>query len=183
MTNEDLLPEIWMSGDFTAESALKLRKDILEHAALGEDVPVVIYINSYGGSVDALNKILDTIDSIPNKVVTVCAGTAMSAGATLLSYGDERYIGKNSRVMIHQVSSGAFGTVADIDNNVKELRKLNNRLLKVLAQKCGKSIAEMKELYFDNLDKYLSPQEARKFGLVDKIGTPRLKVVTSYEIE
>lgn len=178
-----MLEEIWMKEDFTAESANKLRKEILERAELGEDVPVIIYINSYGGSVDALNKILDTIDSIPNKVITVCAGTAMSAGAVLLSYGDERYIGTNSRVMIHQVSSGTFGTVNEMDSNVREFKNLNSRLLNVLAKRCKKTPKQMKAVFDKNVDKYLTPQEAKKFGLVDKIGTPRLKVVTSYEIE
>lgn len=177
------LPEIWMSGDFTAESALKLRKDILEHAEVGEDVPVLIYINSYGGSVDALNKILDTIESIPNKVITICSGTAMSAGAFLLCAGDERYIGKNSRVMIHQASAGTFGTVNEMSANIKEFKKLNNRIIKLVAQKCGKSVQEVKELFDENMDKYFSPAEARKFGLVDKIGTPRLKQVVTYELE
>lgn len=175
--------EIWMNGDFTAESANKLRKDILEHAELGEEVPVVIYINSYGGSVDALNKILDTLDNLPNRVITVCAGTAMSAGAVLLSYGDERYIGTNSRVMIHQVSSGTFGTIADMETSVKESKKLNTRLLKVLAKRCKKTPKQMKAIFDKNVDKYLTAQEAKKFGLVDKIGTPRLKVVTTYELE
>lgn len=177
------LPEIWMSGDFTAESALKLRKDILEVAEVGEDVPVVIYINSYGGSVDALNKVLDLLDSLPNRIITVCSGTAMSAGAFLLCAGDERYIGKNSRVMIHQASAGTFGTVNEMDNNVKEFKKLNNRIIALVAKKCGKTIAEVREIFGNNLDKYFSPQEAKKFGLVDKIGTPRLKQVVSYELE
>jgi len=176
------LDEIWMSGDFTAESALKLRKDILEHAALGEDVPILIYINSYGGSVDALNKILDTIESLPNKVVTICSGTAMSAGAFLLCAGDERYIGKNSRVMIHQASAGVFGTVNEMDANLKEFKKMNNRIINLVSKRCGKSVKDIKELFGVSTDKYFSPQEARKFGLVDKIGTPRLKTVTTYEI-
>lgn len=177
------LPEIWMNGDFTAESALKLRKDILEHAELGEDVPVVIYINSYGGSVDALNKILDTLDSIPNRIVTICSGTAMSCGAILLSYGDERYIGANSRIMIHQVSGGTFGTVSDMETSVKESKKVNSNLLSVLAKRCGKTPKQMKAIFDKNIDKYLSPQEAKRFGLVDKIGAPRLKAVTTYELE
>lgn len=177
------LPEIWMSGDFTAESALKLRKDILEVAEIGEDVPVVIYINSYGGSVDALNKVLDLLDSLPNRIITVCSGTAMSAGAVLLSYGDERYIGANSRVMIHQVSSGTFGTVTDMEASVKETKKLNNRFLATLAKKCKKTPRQMKAIFEKNVDKYLTPQEAKKFGLVDKTGTPRLKQVVSYELE
>lgn len=180
---EDTLEEIWMKDDFSAESAHKLRKEILERAALGEDVPVLIYINSYGGSVDALNSILDTIDSIPNQVITVCAGTAMSAGAVLLSYGDERYIGANSRIMIHQVSSGTFGTVAEMTSNVKEVQKMNRRAARILAKRCGKTLQDIEALFDKNVDKYLSPQEAKKFGLVDKIGTPRLKVVTSYELE
>ncbi len=177
------LEEIWMSGDFTAETANKLRQDILKHAEVGADVPVVIYINSYGGSVDALNKILDTLDSLPNEIITVCAGTAMSAGAVLLSYGDQRYIGANSRVMIHQVSSGTFGTIADMETSVKETKKLNNQLLKVLAKRCKKTPTQMKAIFDKNVDKFLNPSEAKKFGLVDKIGTPRLKQVISYELE
>lgn len=179
------LPEIWMKGDFNMNTALELRKQIIERAEMGQEVPIVIYINSYGGQVDALMSILDTIDSVPNKVVTVCAGTAMSCGAVLLAYGDERYMGANSRAMIHQVSSGTFGTNNEIIATAKEIDKLNSRLAKILADKIGISYEEIMGLYENNIDKYFTAKEAKKFGLVDHIGVPTLKITqtVTYEVK
>lgn len=173
------LSEIWIHGDFTANSALKLRKEILEHAAMGPEFPIVIYINSYGGSVDALNSIIDTIDSLPNQIITVCAGTAMSCGAILLSHGDLRFIGKNSRVMIHQVSSGVIGTNAEIGNTAREISALNDHHIKLLAHNTGQSVNTIRTLYNSNLDKYMNASQSVKFGIADKIGTPRLVIKTN----
>lgn len=172
-----------MSGDFDQKSAHQLREEILERAEMGPEVPVVIYINSFGGEVYSLMSILDTIDSIPNKVVTVCCGTAMSCGAVLLAYGDERYMGSNSRVMVHQASWGAFGTTNEVEASSKELIKLNNQVARILADKTGRSYNEIKELYANNIDKYFSPAEAKKFGLIDKIGTPILQQKITYELK
>lgn len=173
------LKEIWVKGDFTAALAHEVRVAMLQHAAYSKDIPIVLYINSYGGQVDALNSILDTMDSLPNKVITVCAGTAMSCGAVLLACGEERYIGENSRVMIHQVSSMAWGTTAEIKNTVKESEKLNNQFIRILANRTGKSYKQIKSLFDSNVDKYFSAKESRKFGLVDKIGVPRVEEVTT----
>lgn len=175
--------EIWMNGDFTNANALKLRKEILAVADLGDNVPVIININSYGGSVDALNNILDLLDSLPNPIITVCTGVAMSCGAVLLAYGDQRFMGPNSRVMIHQVSGGAMGTTNEVIASAEEMKKVNLQFMKVLAKKCKKSDKQMKAIFDKNVDKYLRPAEAKKFGIVDKIGTPRLKVLVLYAIE
>ncbi len=180
----DSLGEIWMKGEFNQTTAFELRKQILEYVKLGPDVPVIIYINSYGGQVDALNSILDTLDSIPNKVITVCAGTAMSAGAVLLAYGDERYIGRNSRVMVHQISSGTYGTVHEIKESTKEMTRMNHAFAKVIAKKTGQSLKKIKEIFRENTDKYFNATESVKFGLADQIGMPRLveKTVTVYAV-
>jgi ATP-dependent Clp protease protease subunit len=177
------LVEIWMKGDFNQTSAFELRQAILKHAAYSKDIPIVIYINSYGGQVDALNSILDTIDSVPNKIITVCAGTAMSCGAVLLACGDERYIGANSRAMIHQVSTMAWGTTVEIKNSAKETDKLNNQLMRILAKRTGMPLSEMRALFNSNIDKYLDAKESVKFGLVDKVGVPRVVEKLSYTLE
>jgi ATP-dependent Clp protease protease subunit len=177
------MEEIWMDGEFNNIAANKLRVSILQHASEGKDRPIVIYINSYGGSVDSLNCILDTLDSLPNKIITVCAGTAMSCGAVLLAYGDERYIGQNSRVMIHQISSIAFGNLNELKNEVGESKRMNDQIVRILAKKSKKSIKEIKDIFGKNLNEYLTAYGAIKHGLADKVGVPRLKTVSNYILE
>lgn len=176
------LEEIWMIGEFDQESALNMRKSILEQAAYSSDMPIIIYINSYGGEVDSLNSILETIDSVPNKVITVCAGCAMSCGAVLLAYGDDRYIGQHSRVMIHQVQAIVGGSVMELKNCHEASDKLNKKLIQILADRTGKSLEALEAIFNTNLDKYFTAKQAKRFGIVDKIGVPRLEALVSYRL-
>jgi ATP-dependent Clp protease protease subunit len=147
--------------------------------------PVVIYIDSYGGYVDALAKMIETLDEIPNPVVTACMGKAMSCGAILLSHGDVRFLGKHSRVMVHEVSSGTFGNVQDMKDDVKETVRLNSHFMGLLARNCGfKHYEEFREILKqqDGRDLYLHGEEAIKFGIVDAIGLPKISGRMMYEV-
>ncbi len=175
------IPEI-IVNDFTEESAKSFREAFYKQVALDPDIPVIIYIDSYGGEIDALTHMLDIIDSVPNHIVTACIGKAMSCGAVLLSHGDTRYISPNARVMIHQASGGVRGTTNEAKTDVKELSRLNDEMLKLLAKNTKRSVKEIKRIFDNNLDKYLNPKEVIKFRLADQIGVPKLMQHTQFII-
>ena len=176
--------EIWVTK-FDDEHAQKFRVAVLEAARLDHSRPVAIYINSYGGSVDALSKMIETMDEIPNPIITVCMGKAMSCGAILLSHGDVRFLGRHSRVMVHEVSSGTFGNVQDMKTDVKEVERLNMYFLGLLARNCGfKNYNELRSVIKtqDGTDLYLVGEQAIKFGIVDTIGLPKITSRTTFMV-
>lgn len=178
------VPEIWVTK-FDEDHAQKFRKQVLEASKSDPNKPVLIYIDSYGGYVDALAKMIETLDEIPNPVVTVCMGKAMSCGAMLLSHGDVRFLGRHSRIMIHEVSSGTFGNVQDMKEDTKETVRLNEYFMGQLARNCGfKNYEEFRAVIKeqDGRDRYLVGNDALKFGIVDAIGLPKVTGRVIYEI-
>lgn len=176
--------EIWVTK-FDEEHAQRFRQSVLEVAKSDPTRPVVIYIDSYGGYVDALAKMIETLDEIPNPVVTVCMGKAMSCGAILLSHGDVRFLGRHSRVMIHEVSSGTYGNVHDMKEDVKETDRLNKHFLGLLAKNCGfKHYEEFRQVLknLDGRDLFLVGEEAIRFGVVDAIGLPKIQSRHGFEV-
>ena len=130
---------------------------------------ISFYINSPGGIVWSGLAMYDTMQYISSKIMTICIGQAASAGSLLLTAGadDMRYSLPNSRIMMHQPSGGYQGQVTDIEIQTKEIIKTKKRLNEIYANHTGKDIKEVEEIM--ERDKYFSPQEAIKFGLIDKI--------------
>ena len=130
---------------------------------------ISFYINSPGGIVWSGLAMYDTMQYISSKIMTICIGQAASAGSLLLTAGaDEmRYSLPNSRIMMHQPSGGYQGQVTDIEIQTKEIIKTKKRLNEIYAKHSGRDIKEVAEIM--ERDKYFSPQEAIKFGLIDKI--------------
>lgn len=130
-----------------------------------------IYINSPGGSVTAGLAIHDTMKLIRPKVRTICVGLAASMGAFLLAAGEKgkRFALPNSKVMIHQPWGGAQGQAADIEIHARELLRTRERLNKLLAEYTSKDV-EVIERDTDR-DFYMSPEEAKEYGIVDGILT------------
>lgn len=128
-----------------------------------------LYINSPGGSVTAGLAILDTMDSIDNDVCVTVRGQAASMGAVLLAAGTpgKRAALPNARIMIHQVRGGAEGTLEDMQITIKEAARLNEILMKVLADRTGKSLDEM--TLACSRDNFMSAEEAKAFGIIDFI--------------
>ena len=165
--------EIWVNA-FTEASARQFREQVLAAAHEDANKPIVIYIDSYGGFVDSLAVMLDTMDEVQNPFVTVAYGKACSCGAILLSHGDYRYVGKYARVMIHEVSAGSWGNVKNLKNDVNEIIRLNKLMMERLAKNCGlKGYDELKAKFKDNdADEiWMSAEESVKFGIVDYIGS------------
>lgn len=176
--------EIWVTK-FDEEHARKFRDHVM-HATRGDSMrPVTIYIDSYGGSVDALAHMIETLDEISNPIITVCLGKAMSCGAILLSHGDFRFCGPHSRIMLHEISSGTWGDVHDMHADVQESRRMNEYFMGLLAKNCGlKNYNELRKLIKDQdgRERYFTAEQAVQFGLIDAIGLPKISVSLTYEI-
>ena len=133
------------------------------------DKDVSIYINSPRGSVTAGLGILDTMNYIKPDVATICMGQASSMGAVLLSGGKKgkRSALLNSRVMVHQPWAGMQGTASDIQIHAQELLAMKERLNKILADQTGQTIKKITD--DTDRDFFMTAEEAKKYGLIDRI--------------
>ena len=137
---------------------------------LDKNRDIEIYINSPGGSVTAGLAILDTMNFIKAEVRTICVGQACSMAADLLAAGTKgkRFSLPNSRVMIHGVGgSGVSGTVTDQMIHIDEMNSLNVLLAKILSKNTGQTLKDVLEE--GKHDKWMSAEEAKKYGLIDEI--------------
>ena len=132
---------------------------------------IKFYINSPGGSVTAGLAIYDTMQYIKSDVSTICIGMAASMGATLLASGakGKRLALPNSEVMIHQVMGGAEGQATDIKIQAEHILKIKDRLNKLLAHHTGQAISIIER--DSDRDYFMSAEEAKVYGIVDKIIT------------
>lgn len=130
---------------------------------------ITMYIQSPGGHVTAGLAIYDTMQYIKPDVSTVCLGMAASMGAVLLAGGakGKRFCLPNAEVMIHQPLGGAEGQASDIEIQAKHIIKTKSRLNSILAQHTGQSMQVIEK--DTDRDNYMSAEEAKKYGLVDKI--------------
>jgi ATP-dependent Clp protease protease subunit len=130
---------------------------------------IYMYINSPGGSVYAGMAIYDTMQHLRAPVATFCVGMAASMGAVLLAAGEKgkRNALPNSRIMIHQPSSGAQGTAADIEIAAKEILHIRQRLNEIIAHHTGQSVERVQD--DADRDRFMSPPEALEYGLIDRV--------------
>ena len=130
---------------------------------------ISLYINSPGGSVTAGMAIYDTMQYIKCDVSTICIGMAASMGAFLLSSGTKgkRIALPNAEVMIHQPSAGTQGKVTDMEIDVEHFLKIKQRLNKILSENTGKPVEQVKA--DSERDHWMVAEEAREYGLVDKV--------------
>jgi len=130
---------------------------------------IKIYINSPGGEVSSALAIYDTMQYVKADVSTICIGMAASASALILSAGakGKRMILPNGEVMIHQVMGGTQGQATDIDIHAKHILKIKKRLNEILAKHTGKALSKVEK--DAERDYFMSAQEAKKYGIIDKI--------------
>jgi len=134
---------------------------------------ISFYINSHGGLVTAGLGIYDTMQYIKPPVSTLCIGQASSMGSFLLAAGEKgkRLSLPNSRIMVHQPSAGFQGQATDIEIHTKEILDLKKRLNKIYSKHTKKSEDEIKKAL--ERDKFMSPAEAKDFGLIDEVVAKR----------
>ncbi|GJQ75908.1 hypothetical protein Trydic_g17968 [Trypoxylus dichotomus] len=131
--------------------------------------PIHMYINSPGGSVTAGLAIYDTMQYIHPPVATWCVGQACSMGSLLLAAGAPgmRYSLPHSRIMVHQPSGGAHGQATDIQIHAEEIIKLKKQVNLLYMKHTGKPLDYLERIM--ERDKFLSPNEAQEFGIIDKV--------------
>jgi len=130
---------------------------------------IALYINSPGGIVTSGLAIYDTMQYIKPQISTLCIGQAASMGSLLLAGGTsgKRYALPNSRIMVHQPSGGAQGQASDIEIQAREIIKLRKRLNEIYVEHTNQSIEKIEQAL--DRDNFLSPEEAKKFGLIDEV--------------
>lgn len=130
---------------------------------------IKIYINSPGGSVTSAMALYDTIQHVKADVSTICIGQAASAAAVLLACGakGKRLILPNSRVLIHQVMGGAEGQQTDVEIQAKEMKRMKVQINAILAKHTGQPVSKIEK--DTDRDYFMTPEEAKKYGIVDKI--------------
>ncbi len=134
---------------------------------------IAMYINSPGGVVTSGLSIYDTMQFIRPQVATLCMGQAASMGSLLLAAGEKgmRGILPNSRVMLHQPSGGYQGQASDIMIHARETENIKKRLNQIYVKHTGQSLKEVEKAL--DRDNFLSPEDAKKFGIVDTIHEKR----------
>ncbi|MEQ8463353.1 ATP-dependent Clp protease proteolytic subunit [Coleofasciculus sp. E2-BRE-01] len=130
---------------------------------------IYLYINSPGGSVTAGMAIYDTMQHIKSDVVTICVGLAASMGSFLLAAGKQgkRLALPHSRIMIHQPSGGVRGQATDIEIEAREILRIRRQLNQIYADKTGQTVEKI-EKDIDR-DFFMSAQEAKEYGLIDRV--------------
>lgn len=160
---------IFLTGEIDDDSANSVIAQLLFLQSEDPKKDISLYINSPGGLVTATLAIIDTMNHIKNDVSTVCVGLAASGGAWLLSSGTKgkRFILPNAEVMIHQPLGGAQGQVSDIEIRAKQLLRSKDTLAKMMAKNTGQPLAKVEKDV--DRDYFMSAEEAKKYGIVDKI--------------
>ena len=151
----------------------------LESENPGKDIS--FYINSPGGVVTAGLAIYDTMQYIRPDVSTVCIGQAASAGSLLLAAGakDKRYSLPNAKIMVHQPSGGFEGQATDIEIHAREILNTRARLNEIYVDHTGRLLAAIEEAM--ERDRFMSPEEAKDFGLIDHVVVDRPHTETDGE--
>ena len=171
MLDERLLREriIWLEGEVRDENSNRIAKQLQVLAAEDPEKDISLYINSPGGSISAGMVIYDTMQLIPNDVVTVAMGLAASMGQFLLCAGSagKRYATPNTRVMMHQPSGGLGGTASDIKIQAEQMLFIKKRMAKLIAEHTGQSV-ETIEADSDR-DRWFDAEEAKVYGLIDHV--------------
>ncbi len=137
------------------------------------DKDISIYINSPGGSVYAGLAVYDTMQYVKPQIQTVCVGMAMSMGAVLLAGGAQgkRMALPNSKILIHQVSSGFQGQATDIEIQAREVINIKRRLEEILAEHTGQETEKVSKDM--ERDYFMTAQEAKDYGIIDTVQTQR----------
>lgn len=160
---------IFLGGPIDDNVANTIIAQLLFLEKQDQKADVMLYINSPGGVVTSALAIFDTMNYIKCDVSTVCVGMAASAASLLLSSGakGKRLILPNAEVLIHQVMGGAEGQASDIDISARHILKMKERLNKILASNTGQSLDKVEK--DSDRDYYMTAEEAKKYGIVDKI--------------
>ena len=140
------------------------------------DKDISFYINSSGGAVTSGLAIYDTMQYIKPDITTVCIGQAASMGSLAAGSKNKRFALPHARIMVHQPSGGVQGQASDIQIHANEILTIRKKLNEIYVNHTGQNIKKIEE-YLDR-DSFMGPDEAKNFGLIDKIVSKRSDVET-----
>ena len=160
---------IWLGSEVRDDNSNEIAAKLLLLAADDDKKDIYLYINSPGGSITAGMAIYDTMQYVPNDIVTVGIGMAASMGQLLLTAGTKgkRYITPNARVLLHQPHGGFGGTSSDIQTQAALILDMKKRLAEITAAQTGKTVEQINE--DGDRDRWFNAQEALDYGFVDHI--------------
>ena len=167
---------IFLTGNIEDEAASLISAQLLFLESENPNKDISFYINSPGGSVTAGLAIYDTIQYIKPDISTVCVGQAASMGSLLLAAGTigKRYALPNARIMMHQPSGRIQGQATDIQIHANEILALRSNINQIYVKHTGQELKKIEE-HLDR-DNFLGPEEAKEFGLIDKIVVKRVDI-------
>jgi len=168
INNFNVNRSVFLFDEIDQRSSESVIANLLAMGAESDD-DIFLFINSYGGEVSSMNAILDVMNGLKSNVVTVVFGEADSAAAILSSAGTKgkRIIGARSKVMIHEVSKGIWGTLTEIEDELQKGKETSDKLFSQLSVNTGKSKEELQELV-KGKDVWMNATEAIAFGMADK---------------
>lgn len=164
---------IFLSGPITTNNANTIIAQLLFLEKENQKEDIQIFVNSPGGEIDAGMAILDTMNYIKPNITTICVGIAASMACVILAGGEKgkRLALPNSKLLIHQPLWGAEGQASDIIIKAEEITRVRAKLYKILAKYTGQTTKQIEK--DADRDKYFTTEEAKKYGLIDKIVTKR----------
>jgi len=164
---------VFLVGPVNDQTANLVVAQLLFLESENPDKDISLYINSPGGSVYSGMAIYDTMQFVKPDVSTICVGMAASMGAFLLAAGakGKRFALPNSRIMIHQPSSGAQGQASDIEIAAREILDVRTRLNRVLAERTGQPVERIER--DTDRDNFMSAEDAVSYGIIDRIFVKR----------
>jgi ATP-dependent Clp protease protease subunit len=162
---------ILLTGDINEISISMATAGILTLAQRDRIKPIYLVINTYGGSIDEMYCLYDVMKYVTTPIYTIGLGKIMSAGVLLLAAGAKghRSIGKNARVMMHPISSGAFGNVFEMMNYAAEAKRLQEQYELSIVNETKILHSDVSDMMKQGIDKYVDANDAVRFGIVDHI--------------
>jgi ATP-dependent Clp protease, protease subunit len=174
---------VFLGSEIDDDVANLIIAEMLYLEAEDPEKDITLYINSPGGVAYAGMAIYDVMQHVRCDVSTTCVGMAMSAAAMVLCGGakDKRFALPSSKVMIHQGHAGTRGAPSDMEIQLREVLSLTQRMAEIIAFHSGKPVEDVKRDI--DRDYFLTPEEARDYGLIDEIIVPRRGIAASRENE
>lgn len=168
---------IFLTGEVNDEVSSLVCAQLLFLESENPKKDIFLYINSPGGSVTAGMAMFDTMQYISCDVNTLCIGQACSMGSLLLTAGakGKRFALPNSQIMIHQPSGGFQGQATDMEIRTRLILNMKKRLNKIYADKTGQKLSVIEKAM--ERDNFMTPEEAKKFGLIDHIVSSREEIL------
>ncbi len=162
---------IFLGNTITDDVANTVIAQLLFLESENKNKDIKLYINTLGGSVTAGLAIYDTMQYVKSDVITICIGISASMGAVLLAAGakGKRFSLPNAEIMLHQVMGGAEGPAADIKIRAEHIINVRDQINNLLAKHTKQSLAKIEK--DTDRDFFMSPKEAKRYGIIDKIIT------------